>query len=424
MDINFSKWVLGLTKMEIVDAAFKVWGRNFYQKNSLSQLAKELKVSKPALYRHFTGKQALSAAMTDRFLDDFAASTRGAFEQSQKAADADEGIFTIIRSIADFFARDVYALVFSIINIFDQKLDGRTIGKRLKERGVDMQELYRVIERKYKVDPALIQMILATLTFLMSFFHKSKNSFENTPSDDEIQNIISTVCASIERGLGYNCEKISAIDFEKLENQVDQTMRSAEPEPIFKAVAEAVAEAGPWDASMEMVARRMGLSKSSLYGHFKNRKDMLRRLFMGEFKRIIGFARQGIGLSANTAEQLYLGIYSIAVYLRSRPEILITLGWIRTRKLDLGKPDKKIEMFRLFEDVDIEPIRDRGEEVKQYVSHWILFLLINILMRPKNDKNDSSVIYLSSGIPESNIDNNDIRLLFKFITLGLGGFIR
>jgi len=424
LEKKFYGWVLGLTKTEIVEAAFKVWGRNFYQKNSLSQLAKELKVSKPALYRHFTCKQALSAAMTDRFLDDFAASTRAAFEQAQKTADADEGIFTIIKSIAAFFARDVYALAFSLINLYDQKLDGRAIDNRLKERGVDMQELYRIIERKYKADPVLLQMILATLTFLMSFFHKTKNSFENTPSDDEIQNIVLTVCTSVERGIGYNSEKVSAIDFEKLENQVDETMRSAEPEPMFKAVAEAVAEAGPWDASMDMVARRMGLSKSSLYGHFKNKKDMLRRLFMGEFKRIINFARQGIGLSSDAAQQLYLGIYSIAVYLRSRPEILITLGWIRTRKLDLGKPDKKFEMFRLFEDVDIEPIRDRGEEVKQYVSHLIIFLLINILMRPKQDKNESGWLSTKTGIPEPNIDNNDIRLLFRFITLGLGGFIR
>jgi AcrR family transcriptional regulator len=364
--------------------------------------------------------------MTDRFLDDFAASTRKDFEQAQNAEDAedaedaDEGIFNILRSIAAFFARDVYALAFSLINIFDQKLEGHIIAERLKERGVDMQELYRIIEKKYKADPVLLQMILATLTFLMSFFHKTKESFENTPSDEEIQNIISTVCASIKRGLGYSCEKVNALDYEKLENQVNQTMHSAEPEPMFKAVAEAVAEAGPWDASMEMVARRMGLSKSSLYGHFKNRKDMLRRLFMGEFKRIISFARQGIGLSANTAEQLYLGIYSIAVYLRSRPEILITLGWIRTRKLDLGKPDKKFEMFRLFEDVDIEPIRDRGEEVKQQVSHWIIFLLVNILMRPK--QNEDGWFSTKTCIPDPNIDNNDIRLLFRFITLGLGGF--
>jgi len=401
-----------------------VWGRKFYQKNSLSQLAKELKVSKPALYRHFSSKQALSAAMTGRYFDDFAASTREAFEQAQKAEDADEGIFTILRSIAAFFARNVYALVFSLTNIYDQKLDGREIAERLKERGVDMLELYRIIEKKYKVDPALIQLIMATLTFLMSFFHKTNDSFENTPSGGEIQNIVSTVCASIERGLGYDRERVNALDYEKLENQVNKTMRSAEPEPMFKAVAEAVAQAGPWDASMDMVARRMGLSKSSLYGHFKNRNDMLRRLFMSEFKRIINFARQGIGLSADTAEQLYLGIYSIAVYLRSRPEILITLGWIRTRKLDFGKPDKKFEMFRLFEDVDIEPVRDRGEEVKQQVSHWIIFLLINILMRPKQDNDESGWLNMKTGIPNPNIDNNDIRLLFRFITLGLGGFIR
>jgi len=409
-----------MTNTEIVDAAFKVWGRNFYQKNSLSRLAKELGVSKPALYRHFENKQALTDAMASRFLDDFSASVRADFEQAQKAEDADDGIFTILKSIADFFARNVFALVFSLINIYDQKLDGHEISKSLKERGVDMQTLYENIERKYKVEPAVVQMIMATLTFLMSFFHKTIESFDNTPTDKEIQNIISTICESIKRGLGYKREKVNALDYEKLESMVNKSTHSVEPEPMFKAVAEAVAEAGPWDASMEMVAKRMGLSKSSLYGHFKNRKDMLRRLFMSEFKRIINFARQGIGLSSDSAEQLYLGIYSIAVYLRSRPEILITLGWIRTRKLDLGKPDKNFEIFRLFEDVDIESIKD--ESVKQQVSHWILFLLINTLMRTKQDKNEGGWLNTKTGIPDTNIDNNDIRLLFKFITLGLGGF--
>jgi len=265
-------------------------------------------------------------------------------------------------------------------------------------------------------------MMLAALTFLMSSFHKNIESFDNTPTDEQVQNIISTVCTSIKSGLKFKREKVNLLDFEKLEKMANQTTHNAEPEPMFRAVAEAVAEAGPWDASMEMVAKRMGLSKSSLYGHFKNRKDMLRRLFMSEFKRIINFARQGIGLSSDAAEQLYLGIYSIAVYLRSRPEILITLGWIRTRKLDLGKPDRKIEMFRLFEDVNIESIKDGGEEVRQQVSHWILFLLINTLMRTKQEKNEGGWLNTKTGIPDPNFDNNDIRLLFKFITLGLGGF--
>jgi len=168
---------------------------------------------------------------------------------------------------------------------------------------------------------------------------------------------------------------------------------------------------------MDMVAKRMGLSKSSLYGHFKNRKDMLRRLFLNEFKRIIEFARQGISLSAVPAEQLYLGIYSIAFYLRSRHEILEALNWIRTRKLDLGKPEKKMEIFfRLFEDVEIEPFKKSGEDEKRRLSHLILFLLINILMRPFMSENKNLSV--------KDVRNDDIRLLYKFTTLGLGGFIR
>ncbi|MCL2443063.1 MAG: TetR/AcrR family transcriptional regulator [Treponema sp.] len=421
-----------MTKVEIIEAAFRVWGRNFYRKTSLSQLATELGVSKPALYRHFINKQALTAAMAERFFDDFASFTRDDFNKAIQSKNPDDGLFTIIRSISGFFAQNVHALIFSLINIYDRNLDGRTITDSLKSRGADMNIIQQVIEKKYSNDPVTIQLIFATLTFLMSHFHKTNKSMENPPKEKDIKNITLTICKTIEKGLGYSAEK-TKLDFEKLENQVNGMTLNAEPEPFFKAIAEAVAEAGPWDVSMDMVAKRLGLSKSSLYGHFKNRKDMLRRLFVTEFKRIIEFARQGIKLSANTAEQLYLGILSITVYLRSRPEILIAMGWIRTRKLELGKPEKNLEIFRLFEDVDIEQMRNIPDEERKRVSHWILFLIINILTRsiPQAADNNKKLTWLcdelclSSGKPTAeNIKNNHIRLLYKFITLGLGGFIK
>ena len=411
-----------MTKTEIVEAAFRVWGRNFYLKTSLSQLAGELKVSKPALYRHFKNKQALTAAMTESFLDNFAASIRADFEKAQKAADIDEGIFTIIQSISGYFARNVYFLIFSLTNIYDRNLNGRAISERLKTRGVDLGMLKKLIEKKYAVDTSVdtsvntvvIQLIFASLTFLMSHFHKTRNTFENLPADEDIEKTITDIKKIIESGLGLTAEKVNSLDFEKLEKQVDGTMLNTEPEPLFKAVAEAVAQAGPWNASMDMVAKRLGLSsKSSLYGHFKNRKDMLRRLFITEFKRIIEFARQGINMSSEASQQLYLGIFSIAIYLGSRPEILTAMDWIRTRKLDLGRPDKQIGIFRLFEDLDIERFKNADEDDKQRLSRWILFLLINTLMRPIQIKKGQQAGF-----------NNDIRVLYKFITLGLGGFKR
>ncbi|MDR2542099.1 MAG: TetR/AcrR family transcriptional regulator [Treponema sp.] len=387
-----------MNKTKIIDAAFRVWGRNFYRKTSLSQLAGELGVSKPALYRHFKSKQALTEAMTEQFLDDFAASIRDDFEKALDENDPDKGISTIIRGICGFFAQNVYALLFFLINIYDHKLDGFSLAQQLKSRGVDMAVIQTIIEKKYIGDPKVIRLVFATLSFLMANFHKKNKSMLNPPNDEQIKKIIDSICLIIEHGIGYSINEV-AVDFEKLEKQVEEMALNSESEPFFKAVAEAVAQAGPWDVSMEMVAQKLGLSKSSLYGRFKNRKDMLRRLFVTEFKHIIEYARQGIGKSTNAAQQLYLGIFSVATYLRSRPEILVAMSWIRTRKLDLGKPGKDIEIFRLFEDIDIEPVREATDEDRQRISHWILFLLINILT-----------------------SNDNIRLLYKFVTLGLGGF--
>jgi len=406
-----------MTKIEIVEAAFKVWGRDFYRKTSLSQLAKELGVSKPALYRHFLNKKALTAAMTEYFMDDFAGSIRADFERASQCADADEGIFTIMSGISGYFARNVYALFFSIINIYDRNLDGNSISERLKARGVEMKTIGLLIEKKYDARQSILQLIFATLIFYISYFHKTNDTFEKPPSEELVQGIAALINEIIKNGLGFSEKEACSLDFEKLESMVEASIHSTTPEPLFKAVAEAVAEAGPWDASMDMVAKRIGLSKSSLYGHFKNKKDMVRRLFMGEFKRIIEFARQGIKLSGNTAEQLYLGIYSIVIYFRSRPEILVAIGWMRTRRLEHGKHEKKFEAFRLFEDLEIKQLKDNSEDERQRISHWILFLLINILLSPNisdNGKRDCEI----------KAQNNNIHILYRLITLGLGGFIR
>ena len=399
-----------MTKTEIISTAFRVWGRNFYTKTSLSELAGSLRVSKPALYRHFDSKQALTAAMTESFLDDFSASIKADFDSALQTSDADEGISSIIGSITGFFARNAYSLIFLLMNIYERNIDGKIIAEKLKKRGVDIGTLLAVSEKKYNSNPAIIRLIFATLTFMMAHFHKTNKSKENTLSENDVKKITVSVQKTIKNGLGYPAEK-TVLDFNKLEMQIEKIPLDKEIEPFFKAVAEAVAEAGPWDVSMEMVAKRLGLSKSSLYGHCKNKKDMLRRLFVTEFKRIIEFARNGIDLSPNPTEQLYLGIFSIAVYLRSRPEILVSMDWIRTRKLDLGKPDKNLEIFRLFEDVDIEPLRNATEEEKQNASHWILFLLIKILTHPVKET-------------ELDMQNGVIRLLYKFIISGLGGFIK
>jgi hypothetical protein len=112
-------------------------------------------------------------------------------------------------------------------------------------------------------------------------------------------------------------------------------------------------------------------------------------------------------------EQLYLGIFSIVLYLRSRPDILTALDWIRTRKLDMGPPEQAMDYSVIFRDIRDGHLKNGenfGEDTDQQIAHRILFLIVSILMR--RHKTQSL----------ADMPNSDVRTLYRFITLGLGGF--
>ena len=415
-----------MTKTDIIEAAFKVWGREYYFNTSLSLLASELKVCKPALYRHFISKNALFDAMTKYFYDDFTAFLREDYLKALQNKDKTESIFIMIRSVTKYYALNRNNFIYAMIKLNEHKTKSDDISHELRQRGIDFRYLLDSVSEKYTIEPLIMRLIFVTLTFYMAGFHKMRKNMENqsiNPIDDTlISVIIGEISEILGCGLGYTREEIDSLDYDKLESQIAGTADNIIDDPLLKAVAGAVAEAGPWEASMEQVARRSGLSKSSLYCHFKDRQDMLHQLFLTEFKRIIEFARQGIGQSQNPIEQLYLGIFSIAEYLRSKPDILITFDWIRNRKLNFNPGGKKhtgpeFESLRLFDEIDIKPLNSEnpfqrvlsGDE-KISLSAWILFLIVNTLMR----KNDGQELGKAA--------NSDIRNLYRLITIGVGGF--
>ena len=145
---------------------------------------------------------------------------------------------------------------------------------------------------------------------------------------------------------------------------------------------------------------------------------------MTESMRIIDFAQSQIKQSEIPQEQLYLGIFSVAEYLRSKPDILVALDWIRNRKLNLAPAGHRhkgprIGFLRLFEVIDIKPLQNEGSPFREIrvgenenvnITPWILFLIVRTLMERK------------PGHALGDVPNSYIRSLYKFITLGIGGF--
>jgi AcrR family transcriptional regulator len=188
---------------------------------------------------------------------------------------------------------------------------------------------------------------------------------------------------------------------------------------------------------MGMVARRSGLSKSGLYAHFKNKHDMLVQLFMTEIERIISFAEESMKGSDNTAERLYLAIFAICDYLRSHPDILIALDWLRTRRIMPDKGEQTIpppppsRIYRIFRDIHFSPEPGMPDLEEDWIPSWVLFLIVNTLMHCGRGNPEDFLSW--SKCPKSRwrqpsrtdfakIANGNFRMLYRFITRGIREF--
>jgi len=267
-----------------------------------------------------------------------------------------------------------------------------------------------------------MQMIVATMVFCVGHFHRNARETGAIPTEEEKKLTLAKLEDRIEKGLRLDKMKAAGMDFKALEKQICETpYEDSEDNALLKAVAEAVAEAGPWNASMEMVAKRSGLSKSGLYAHFKNKQDMLDQLFISEFSRMANFAKARLETSEVPEAQLYLAIMSIVYYLRSRPEILVAIGWIKTRRLELGKGIPAL-IAKTIASIKLEAVQKLDKHMLLEIAQWILFMIANTLAWWRSKSED---VYSGKNIEwaknTKEIPNESFRILFRFIALGLEG---
>jgi AcrR family transcriptional regulator len=415
-----------MTKTDVIKAAFRAWGRELYQKTSLSQVARELGVTKPALYRHFKNKQELLNEMYGYFFDEYAAAIKADYDRALETEDRDECFLIISRSVVRFYGLNRDIFIFSLVRVYGNR-QMKDMGEQLARRGVDMRRLLKFGESAGGY-PSLVQFVLTTVIFWLGYFHKTHVCFSETVSPDEAGALVERELVFLEQklgaGLGLDRDVVAALDFRGLEERLDGGLPEySEDDRLLRAVAAAVAEAGPWNASMDMVARRSGLSKSSLYSHFENKREMLAQLFLTEMERLVVYIGASREKSSRPEEQLYLGMIAAAYYLRSRPEFLVAIDWLRLRNLNLGDHTPP-RLGRAFQGIDLEGLREDSsdspdsESRTKRLAWWIFFLIINVLMRWKAVEWTASVSVESiAGVP-----NECFRALYKFIALGMKGF--
>jgi AcrR family transcriptional regulator len=365
-------------------------------------------------------------AMYAYFYDDITGFLKNGYEKAINAAGSRETYIVLLRTIAEYYLRNMEAMVFSLVQVFNKK-DNKSLRDEFHNRGICFS--HPAFGERPARYPSKMQLTMTTLILCVAQFHHHDREdsriplTENLP-EEQVRRVLLETENQVTKGLRLDAQKVAALDYEALEQlAVGIEYEDTETNTLLRAAAEAVGEAGPWNMTMEMVARRSGLSKSGLYAHFKNKQDMLAQLFITEFMNIVNFAKVQIEASSVLEDQLYLAIVSIVDYLRSRPEIFLALDWIKTGRFDLGIKFPLI-LKRTIKDINIKAIQKIDLQFLVRIAEWVLFMIVNTLaLWPSNQAGESTGKSQSATLAKkaAEVPNESFRLLFRYIALGLEG---
>lgn len=410
-----------MTKQDIIKAAFIVWGRTFYSKMNLSEVAEQLGVTKPALYRHFPSKEALLDALYTDFFDRFAEFVVQLMPTIPPQQTMQEKALTMATIMARYFINQKYDFLFFLNLVLGQEKPGRIFKQELERRGLVIGSLDTCWGKKESL--SLLRIVSVTVVFAVARFHlEQKGQMKgemNEPDRPSAEAALRSVTELVEHGLCSASAIPKLPDFPALDRAFLQLLGALNRDgqdalgtsgQILSALARAIGELGPHKASMNIVAQKAGLSKSSLYSHFESKEEMLRQLFLNEFEALANILASVLALSGDPLEKLYLTMRVVTEYLQSHRDILFVMDWVRLQRISLGVliPERSLELFSFARDLPLRKSLAHWDALT--LARWVLFLVVNQLM-----------VELRHGLGEGeSLDN--LKELYSYILTGVRGW--
>ncbi len=363
-------------QQQIIDEAFQTWGRSVFFHTRLEDVAEALGITKPALYRYFRSKDELLEAMERQLLSGYAELGKR-LEAEASRGDAQQVLARFVGDRIAFFSNHVPEFFFTLCQVrghehgpLAQALDGHV---RLL-----VDSLSRVAAIR---DPATAaNYVRATVSFFLMRAALKKETPRPLSEHEQGQlaSLVERICRQ-----GYAAEgPVARPQMEALERSCSVAPSDLPPEdPILRAVAETVAEHGFAEASIERIARRAGLTKSSLYFHFRDRDEMFARLIERHQGRLRELVSARLASCDTVPERVYCFLVVLGSYLRSAREISSVLDWFRTHgyQLRMRHPDEAAmaRWFGFLEDALREGALTSHGLTAAHVGSHLSFVVIN-----------------------------------------------
>jgi AcrR family transcriptional regulator len=329
-------------RTEIIETAFRVWGESSFRSTSLASVAAAMGLSKTALYRYFGGKQELLEAMEEYFIALYGELCDRVTEERRD--ESMEGAFEAYNNrFVRFFAEHGEYLRFAQIHFLKKPEIGDLFLSVTFSRNQDFfpaAALEREFGWRLVQIPTVTRFVFGVSNFLLAVNHF--NEVGCTPFRMGVDELLEKNLHIVLQGMAEGPARDRKIpDFKAVEEACTISREDLpETDRIFRAVSEVVAEDGLWNTTVEKIAGRLGMTKSSLYFHFENRDQMLWKLIDRERHHLGRVVLEKAAGRDGFEEQLYGYMVLFLRYVWGRPEFLATMNWFRFQEFSVEPPSE------------------------------------------------------------------------------------
>ncbi len=368
-----------LKRKEIIDTAFRVWNKNCYISTSLNDLADSLGMTKQAIYRYFKGKGDLLNAMESQVLLEYN-DINIQINKKIETLSRDSAVEQYVMNQISFFRKNSQYLNFLISKTRLKDLDNKEFRENQRK------------QNEYLSEKLSIPLMAVNYILNLVVFYNLLGEREN------IQKLTKKICNITFNGFGtkrllppnQTDEILQAVKIKSGEKQ-DQ-------DKVLQAVSDAVLEDG-LQATMGAIAKKAGMTKSSLYFYFKNKEEMIDRAINTQTKTFIDYYYKSISTYAQVSEQLFAHFAISASVAIELPETIPMIHWFITRGLaeNLKKPTD-FPNYRIFFDQAIENkyLNTHGisaDKLLMLVNFCITFEINNIERKNLSKEDKYKLVY-------------------------------
>ena len=321
------------TKELILDAAFSFYEEPVFKDFSMRELAAKVGVSKPAIYRHFDGKEAVIAAMENRVFDTMASYLQNISKDVQSSK-------LPLASLIDYFIEHPCYINYFLYQFSSEKNYEKHIFESLFARNVVLAAGYDSLKSYENVISADAQFLMRQSYVGTSIFFfvkaleilRKQGKIVGVP-ENYAQKLVDFLLAgfngSTVEGDFFHLAEISPERTAELQKlcSIDESMLPAENR-IFVALANVIRKYKPSGVTVERIADELNMAKSSLYEYFENKNQMVKQLVNNEIALFQTIVNENGVEAANFTEYLFILVWTEFEYFSKRPSLIPICGWL------------------------------------------------------------------------------------------------